>query len=57
MVESDAERRILNERFLRDAAVLPKAEAQLIRAELARCFLGLSGMAAELWERTVAVVP
>jgi hypothetical protein len=57
MVESDAERRILNERFLRDAAVLPKAEAQLIRAELTRCFLGLSGMAAELWERTVAVVP
>ena len=57
MAESDAERQVLNERFWRDAAALPKADEQLIRAELTTCFLRLPGMAAELKAKAVAAVP
>lgn len=48
MAESVEERNVLNERFWKDAAVLPPAELQLIKAELTRCFLRLPDMEADL---------
>lgn len=48
MAQSVEERNVLNERFWKDAAVLPPAELQLIKAELTRCFLRLPEMAADL---------
>lgn len=56
MAESDAERKVLNDRFWKDAKDLLPAEQQLLRAELTRCFLKLPGMATDLVERATAPV-
>ena len=48
MAETDEERKVLNERFWRDANTLPSAEMQLLRAEFTRCFLRLPEMATDL---------
>jgi hypothetical protein len=48
MAESAEERKVLNERFWKDANTLPSAEMQLLKAEFTRCFLRLPEMAADL---------
>ena len=48
MAENAEERHAFNERFWKDASILPPAELQLLKAELTRCFLRLPEMAANL---------
>jgi hypothetical protein len=48
MAETAEERKMLNDRFWRDAHELAPAELQLLKAELTRCFLKLPEMAADL---------
>ncbi len=53
MAETTEERQMLNERFWKDAGVLPAVELQLLKAELTRCFLRLPEMAADLLGQAV----
>jgi hypothetical protein len=48
MAETVEERKVLNERFGRDANTLPFAEMQLLKAEFTRYFLRLLEMATDL---------
>lgn len=48
MAETVEERKVLNERFWRDANTLPFAEMQLLKAEFTRCFLRLPEIATDL---------
>jgi hypothetical protein len=54
MAETGEERKVLNERFWRDANTLPPAEMQLLKAEFTRCFLRLPEMATDLLEQISA---
>lgn len=48
MAETVEERKVLNERFWRDANTFAFAEMQLLKAEFTRCFLRLPEMAIDL---------
>jgi len=54
MAETTEERKVLNERFWRDANTLPSKEMQLLKAEFTRCFLRLPEMATDLLGQMIA---
>jgi hypothetical protein len=54
MAETVEERKVLNDRFWRDANTLTPAEMQLLKAEFTRCFLRLPEMATDLLGQMIA---